>query len=93
VADHEDRPNSPQAERGDLILSGGEAMCEAIVYLAGDGQEKEIMRDVVLLQPEGDVLLLANLLGERKLVRGEIKKIDFLRHTVHLEESEAQVSQ
>jgi len=62
-------------------------MCEATVYLTEDGQEKRIMRDVVLVQPEGDAYLLANLLGEQKLVRGRIKKIDFLKHTVHLEES------
>jgi predicted RNA-binding protein len=67
-------------------------MCETIAYLTSDGQEKEIMRDVVLLQPEGNVLLLANLLGERKLVRGRIEKIDFLKHTVHLEEREVQAS-
>lgn len=67
-------------------------MCESTVYLASDGQEEEIMRDVVLLQPEGDVLLLANLLGERKLVRGRIEKIDFLKHTVHLEKREVQAS-
>jgi predicted RNA-binding protein len=84
VADHEDRPNSPQAERGDLVFSGGEAMCEAIVYLAGDGQEREIMRDVMLMQPEGDAWLLVTLLGEQKLVRGTIRKLDFLKHTVHL---------
>jgi predicted RNA-binding protein len=66
-------------------------VCETIVYLTSDGQEKEIMRDV-LLQPEGDVLLLANLLSERKLVRGRIEKIDFLKHTVHLEEREVQAS-
>lgn len=68
-------------------------MCESIAYLASEGQEKEIMRDVVLLQPEGDILLLANLLGERKLVRGTITRIDFLKHTVHLEESKAPASQ
>jgi len=59
-------------------------MCEATVYLTEDGQEKEIMRDVMLLQPEGDAYLLVNLLGEQKLVRGTIKKLDFLKHTVHL---------
>lgn len=59
-------------------------MCEATVYLADDSREKEIMRDVVLLQPEGDAWLLVTLLGEQKLIRGTIKKLDFLRHTVHL---------
>lgn len=59
-------------------------MCEATVYLTDDGQEKEIMREVVLVQPEGDAWLLVTLLGEQKLVRGTIKKLDFLKHTVHL---------
>ena len=59
-------------------------MCEATVYLAEDGREKKIMQDVVLVQPEGDAWLLVTLLGEQKLVRGTIKKLDFLKHTVHL---------
>jgi len=63
-------------------------MCEATVYLTSDGQEKKIMQDVVLVQPEGDAYLLANLLGEQKLVRGRIKRIDFLKHTVHLSQPE-----
>ncbi|MBC8249654.1 MAG: CooT family nickel-binding protein [Anaerolineales bacterium] len=63
-------------------------MCEATIYLTDDGQEKEIMQDVVLLQPEGDAWLLVTLLGEQKLVRGTIKKLDFLKHTVHLSQSE-----
>ena len=59
-------------------------MCEAIVYLVRHGKQEQIMRDVVLLQPEGDRILLAELLGERKSVRASIQKIDFLRHTVYL---------
>ena len=63
-------------------------MCEATIYLTDDGQEKEIMREVVLVQPEGDAWLLVTLLGEQKLVRGTINKVDFLKHTVHLSQSE-----
>jgi len=63
-------------------------MCEATVYVKTDGQEKEIMRDVVLVQPEGDAWLLVTLLGEQKLVRGTIEKLDFLKHTVHLSQPE-----
>jgi predicted RNA-binding protein len=58
-------------------------MCEAKVYLGGD-EERPIMEDVVLVQPEGESYLLVSLLGEQKLVQGRIQKIDFLRHTVHL---------
>ena len=59
-------------------------MCEAKVYLSDGDREEEIMRDVVLVQPEGDAWLLVTLLGEQKLVRGTISRLDFLRHTVHL---------
>jgi len=47
---------------------------------------------VMLLQPEGDAFLLVNLLGEQKLVRGNIKKIDFLKHTLVFEEAETPAS-
>ncbi|MBN1887759.1 MAG: CooT family nickel-binding protein [Thermoflexales bacterium] len=59
-------------------------MCEAIVYLREGEQEHELMRDVVLVKPEGEVYLLASLMGEQKLVRARIDKIDFIKHTVHL---------
>jgi len=59
-------------------------MCEAKVYFSGDGEERKVMDDVVLVQPEGDAYLLVNLLGEQKLVEGTIEKIDFLHHTLHL---------
>lgn len=67
-------------------------MCEATVYLTSDGQEKKIMRDVMLMQPEGDAWLLVTLLGEQKLVRGTIEKLDFLKHTIHLQESKESAS-
>jgi predicted RNA-binding protein len=57
-------------------------MCEARVYVSRDGEEQEVMEDVVLVQPDGDAYLLVNLLGEQKLVQGTIEKIDFLRHTL-----------
>jgi predicted RNA-binding protein len=60
-------------------------MCEAKVFLIEDQTSQPVMKDVVLIQPEGDAYLLANLLGEQKLVRGRITKIDFLRHVVQLE--------
>jgi predicted RNA-binding protein len=59
-------------------------MCEAKVYVAKNGDEEQIMRDVVLVQPEGDAYLLVSLLGEQRLVQGRIERIDFLKHTVHL---------
>lgn len=60
-------------------------MCEAKAFFVTDDREEEIMRDVILVQPEGDSFVLINLLGEQKLVRGSIKRIDFLKHTIVLE--------
>ncbi len=59
-------------------------MCEAKVYLKSDPTSRPVMEEVILLQPEGEELLLVNLLGEQKRVRGRIEKIDFLRHAVYL---------
>ena len=66
-------------------------MCEATVYMTEDGQEKKVMQDVVLVQPEGDAWLLVTLLGEQKLIRGTIEKLDFLKHTVHLRQPQEPV--
>jgi len=59
-------------------------MCETIVYISEDDEEKKVMENVVLVQPEDDGYLLVNLLGEQKLVQGRIVKIDLLKHTLHL---------
>jgi predicted RNA-binding protein len=59
-------------------------MCQATAYLVRDGQEKEIMRDVVLLEPEADGLCLQALFEEPVVVRAQVSRIDFLKHTVTL---------
>ncbi len=62
-------------------------MCEAIVYLVNNGEEKEIMRNVLFLQVQGERLLLADLLGNRKELSARIRNIDFDQHKVIVEES------
>ncbi len=61
-------------------------MCEASVYLVRDNEEEKIMQDVILVRPEGDTVFMATLLGEQKMVPGRITRIDFLKHTVFVEE-------
>ena len=80
IATH--RPKDPDVWR--FCFRWGYKMCEAKIYITKNGDEERIMEDVVLVQPEGDAYLLVSLLGEQKLVKGTIKKIDFLKHTVHL---------
>ena len=62
-------------------------MCEASVYLVKDGEEKKIIQDVTLVRPEGDIVFMATLLGEQKIVSGRISRIDFLKHIVFVEET------
>ena len=59
-------------------------MCQATVYLAQDGQEKEIMRDVVLLEPYEEGLRLQAFFEEPIVIKAQIGRIDFLKHTVTL---------
>jgi predicted RNA-binding protein len=59
-------------------------MCQAVVTLAQDGQEKEIMRDVVLLEPVEDGLRLQAFFEEPVVLQARIQRIDFLKHTVTL---------
>jgi len=59
-------------------------MCQATVYLAQDGQEKEIMRDVILLEPVEDGLQLQAFFEEPVTVKAQVSRIDFLKHSVIL---------
>jgi predicted RNA-binding protein len=59
-------------------------MCQATVYLVQDGQEKEILRDVVLLEPAEDGLRLQAFFEEPVTVQARVERIDFLKHTVTL---------
>ena len=59
-------------------------MCQAGVTLAQDGQEKEIMRDVILLEPVEGGLRLQAFFEEPVVLQARISRIDFLKHTVTL---------
>ncbi len=57
-------------------------MCQATVYLVEDGQETEIMRDVILLEPAGDGLRLQAFFEEPVTLKARVSRIDFLKHNV-----------
>ena len=61
-------------------------MCEATAYLVSKGTEKEIMRDVALVEVQGKRLLLRDIIGNEKRLQARIKKIDLLQHKVAVEE-------
>jgi len=59
-------------------------MCEATVLVSTADGEHVLMRDVMQVRPEGDLWLFMSLLGEQKLVRGRIDKIDLLKHRIYV---------
>ena len=60
-------------------------MCESNAYVAKEGKEILILRDVDFIQPMGDQLLLRDILGEEKLLQNRIKFISFRDHKIILE--------
>jgi predicted RNA-binding protein len=60
-------------------------MCIATVYVDDAGQPKEVMQDVVSVEFANHDILLTTILGEEKLLKGKIKNIDFLKHSVIVE--------
>jgi predicted RNA-binding protein len=59
-------------------------MCQAVIYLVHNGQEKEIMRDVILLEPVEEGVRLQAFFEEPVILPARIGRIDFLKHTVTL---------
>jgi len=56
----------------------------ATVYVEGDGQREEVMRDVAWIEPANGGLLLTTLLGESKLFGAQIESIDLLNSLIVL---------
>ncbi|MDO8736500.1 MAG: CooT family nickel-binding protein [Thermoleophilia bacterium] len=59
-------------------------MCELAVYLLEDGEEKILMEDVASIKPEGERLVLTDLLGQQEIVEAKIKELKLLEHKVYL---------
>lgn len=59
-------------------------MCESKVYVVDETGTHPIMENVTQVQHEDGVYLLTNLLGEQKLVRGQIAQVDFLHNAIYL---------
>ena len=59
-------------------------MCQATVFLSKNGQDEEIMRDLVLLEPVEGGLRLQAFFEEPVVVNAQVRRIDFLKHSVTL---------
>jgi predicted RNA-binding protein len=61
-------------------------MCLSTVYIDSDTGKEEFMRDVAEMEAEGDGFFLVSLFGERRFIKGSIKRVDFVdEHTVEME--------
>ena len=61
-------------------------MCLSTVYMNSDTGKEEVMRDVAEMEAEGEGFNLFNLMGEKRFVKGSIKRVDFVdEHTVVME--------
>lgn len=63
-------------------------MCLSKVYVAKNGKQELIMSEIASLKVEANELLLTTLLGERKKISANIREIDFLTHSIILENKE-----
>jgi predicted RNA-binding protein len=61
-------------------------MCESNAYFKNDDSEELVLKEVMFLKPlENGEILLENILGEQKTVKGKIQEIDFMTHKIILE--------
>jgi predicted RNA-binding protein len=61
-------------------------MCEATAYLLKDGQEELILKDVDVIEPDGDSVRIVNIFGEQKVLKAEIHSLNLINHKVLLVE-------
>lgn len=60
-------------------------MCLSKAYIDRNGEKELFMEEVTSLGVEGDTLLLKTLFGEEKKIRADIREIDFMTHSIALE--------
>ncbi|NOY53736.1 MAG: CooT family nickel-binding protein [Deltaproteobacteria bacterium] len=62
-------------------------MCDSNAYLLHGDQEELVMESLDFLRQEEDSVLLRDIFGEEKTVRGRVKELHLSRQRVVLEES------
>jgi predicted RNA-binding protein len=61
-------------------------MCEATAYLLKNGQEELILKDVDVIEPDGDSVRIVNIFGEQKVLKAKIHSLNLINHKVLLVE-------
>ena len=63
-------------------------MCLSTVYIQSEDRRIKIMQDVAQMESNQEGYLLIGLLGDQKLVKGIIRKIDFVDDNIVILEPE-----
>jgi len=60
-------------------------VCLSKVYVDRNGKTELLMEEIASVEIEGDKLLFKTLFGEQKEIEANIRQIDFLSHSLVLE--------
>lgn len=60
-------------------------MCLSKAYIERNGERELLMEEIASVDVEGDRLLFKSLFGERKEIRSNIREIDFMTHSIILD--------
>ena len=61
-------------------------MCMAKLYETVEG-DKPVVEDIAYMTIDGDRVEVETLFGEKKVLQGKVRQIDFLKSRVELEKS------
>ncbi|MBS1127954.1 MAG: hypothetical protein H6Q96_334 [Nitrospirae bacterium] len=60
-------------------------MCDLKAYVRNNDREELVLESVNLIRSEGGEVVLRNLFGEEKRVRGEVREVSLVKNRVVLE--------
>ena len=60
-------------------------MCQSSVFILEDGEEKELKKDVILVEPLDDGVKIQGFFESPETIKARIKTIDLLKHKIILE--------
>jgi predicted RNA-binding protein len=61
-------------------------MCESAAYVIREEGLEKVMENVINMLPEDGKVYLTDLLGEQKIIDGQIKEIRLMDHKIIIEE-------
>ena len=80
-------PTRRSSESNFSTIYGGKNMCESAAYILKEDGMERIMDNVVSVDPFEGKVYLTDLLGEQKIVDGEIKEIRLMDHKIIIKEN------